>query len=187
MLVRNFSGLVCYLDFLWSAHFHVILLTYREEINWFLLRICSAFRTPICRGKRGGFKDTFPEDLLAPVLKVSTMDLVLADFVNSRLRINVLSRYGVISVYVSVTLDFVRVVMAFYHYLVENVTIRCGPGCCGFHRVESGRGGRYCGWFCTGARFSKGSRMSCCFVLCWFPRYTHMFVCILMRRDLTFW
>jgi len=30
----------------------------------------SAFRTPICRAKRGGFKDTFPEDLLAPVLKV---------------------------------------------------------------------------------------------------------------------
>lgn len=31
--------------------------------------IVAAFRTPICRAKRGGFKDTFPEDLLAPVLK----------------------------------------------------------------------------------------------------------------------
>jgi acetyl-CoA acyltransferase 1 len=31
--------------------------------------IVAAFRTPICRAKRGGFKDTFPDDLLAPVLK----------------------------------------------------------------------------------------------------------------------
>lgn len=31
--------------------------------------IVAAFRTPICRAKRGGFKDTFLEDLLAPVLK----------------------------------------------------------------------------------------------------------------------
>lgn len=36
----------------------------------FSVCMCSAFRTPICRAKRGGFKDTFPEDLLAPVLKV---------------------------------------------------------------------------------------------------------------------
>eukprot|EP00245_Coleochaete_scutata_P001585 TRINITY_DN11965_c0_g1_i2.p1 TRINITY_DN11965_c0_g1~~TRINITY_DN11965_c0_g1_i2.p1 ORF type:complete len:461 (+),score=105.87 TRINITY_DN11965_c0_g1_i2:173-1555(+) len=31
--------------------------------------IVSALRTPICKAKRGGFKDTFPDDLLAPVLK----------------------------------------------------------------------------------------------------------------------
>ncbi|XP_057813990.1 3-ketoacyl-CoA thiolase 2, peroxisomal [Cryptomeria japonica] len=31
--------------------------------------IVAAYRTPICKAKRGGFKDTFPEDLLAPVLK----------------------------------------------------------------------------------------------------------------------
>ncbi|VFQ86298.1 unnamed protein product [Cuscuta campestris] len=31
--------------------------------------IVAAYRTPICRAKRGGFKDTFPDDLLAPVLK----------------------------------------------------------------------------------------------------------------------
>ncbi|KAG1361423.1 putative 3-ketoacyl-CoA thiolase 2, peroxisomal [Cocos nucifera] len=29
----------------------------------------SAYRTPICKSKRGGFKDTYPEDLLATVLK----------------------------------------------------------------------------------------------------------------------
>ncbi|KAM0941970.1 putative acetyl-CoA C-acyltransferase [Dioscorea sansibarensis] len=31
--------------------------------------VVAAFRTPICKAKRGGFKDTFPEDLLTPVLK----------------------------------------------------------------------------------------------------------------------
>lgn len=31
--------------------------------------IVAAYRTPICKAKRGGFKDTFPEDLLAPLLK----------------------------------------------------------------------------------------------------------------------
>ncbi|WOL09912.1 3-ketoacyl-CoA thiolase 2, peroxisomal-like [Canna indica] len=31
--------------------------------------IVAAFRTAICKSKRGGFKDTHPEDLLAPVLK----------------------------------------------------------------------------------------------------------------------
>ncbi|KAL5207656.1 hypothetical protein ABZP36_032091 [Zizania latifolia] len=30
---------------------------------------CSAYRTPICKAKRGGFKDTYPDDLLAVVLK----------------------------------------------------------------------------------------------------------------------
>ena len=30
----------------------------------------SAYRTAICKAKRGSFKDTHPEDLLAPVLKV---------------------------------------------------------------------------------------------------------------------
>ncbi|XP_039132764.1 3-ketoacyl-CoA thiolase 2, peroxisomal-like [Dioscorea cayenensis subsp. rotundata] len=31
--------------------------------------IVAAYRTAICKAKRGGFKDTHPEDLLAPVLK----------------------------------------------------------------------------------------------------------------------
>ncbi|KAI5083523.1 hypothetical protein GOP47_0003266 [Adiantum capillus-veneris] len=31
--------------------------------------IVAAYRTPICKAKRGGLKDTLPEDLLAPVLK----------------------------------------------------------------------------------------------------------------------
>jgi acetyl-CoA acyltransferase 1 len=31
--------------------------------------IVAAYRTPICKAKRGGFKDTYPEDLLTPVLK----------------------------------------------------------------------------------------------------------------------
>ncbi|KAB1203758.1 3-ketoacyl-CoA thiolase 2, peroxisomal [Morella rubra] len=31
--------------------------------------IVAAHRTPICKAKRGGFKDTFADDLLAPVLK----------------------------------------------------------------------------------------------------------------------
>jgi len=30
----------------------------------------SAYRTPICKAKRGSFKDTYPEDLLTVVLKV---------------------------------------------------------------------------------------------------------------------
>lgn len=32
---------------------------------------CSAYRTPLCKAKRGGLKDTYPDDILAPVLKVS--------------------------------------------------------------------------------------------------------------------
>ncbi|KAK8959998.1 3-ketoacyl-CoA thiolase 2, peroxisomal [Platanthera guangdongensis] len=31
--------------------------------------VVAAYRTPICKAKRGGFKDTHPEDLLATVLK----------------------------------------------------------------------------------------------------------------------
>ncbi|XP_072993568.1 3-ketoacyl-CoA thiolase 2, peroxisomal-like isoform X2 [Typha latifolia] len=31
--------------------------------------VVAAYRTPICKAKRGGFKDTYPEDLLAVVLK----------------------------------------------------------------------------------------------------------------------
>lgn len=31
--------------------------------------IVAAHRTPLCKAKRGGFKDTYPDDLLAPVLK----------------------------------------------------------------------------------------------------------------------
>lgn len=35
-----------------------------------MLCTCSAYRTALCKAKRGGFKDTHPDDLLAPVLKV---------------------------------------------------------------------------------------------------------------------
>ncbi|KAL3628084.1 3-ketoacyl-CoA thiolase 2, peroxisomal [Castilleja foliolosa] len=31
--------------------------------------IVAAYRTALCKAKRGGFKDTYPDDLLAPVLK----------------------------------------------------------------------------------------------------------------------
>ncbi|KAF8394190.1 hypothetical protein HHK36_020397 [Tetracentron sinense] len=31
--------------------------------------IVAAYRTPLCKAKRGGFKDTHPDDLLAPVLQ----------------------------------------------------------------------------------------------------------------------
>lgn len=31
---------------------------------------CRAHRTPLCKSKRGNFKDTYPDDLLAPVLRV---------------------------------------------------------------------------------------------------------------------
>nr|ACV70033.1 3-ketoacyl CoA thiolase 2 [Petunia x hybrida] len=31
--------------------------------------IVAAYRTPLCKAKRGSFKDTYPDDLLAPVLK----------------------------------------------------------------------------------------------------------------------
>ncbi|XP_039072130.1 3-ketoacyl-CoA thiolase 2, peroxisomal isoform X2 [Hibiscus syriacus] len=32
--------------------------------------IVAAYRTALCKSKRGGFKDTYPDDLLAPVLRV---------------------------------------------------------------------------------------------------------------------
>lgn len=48
--------------------------------------MCSAFRTPICRAKRGGFKDTFPDDLLAPVLKVQCSSSYLFKFSQILLR-----------------------------------------------------------------------------------------------------
>jgi hypothetical protein len=35
-----------------------------------ILCACSAYRTALCKAKRGGFKDTHPDDILAPVLKV---------------------------------------------------------------------------------------------------------------------
>lgn len=35
-----------------------------------LFMLFSACRTAICKSRRGGFKDTLPEDLLAPLLKV---------------------------------------------------------------------------------------------------------------------
>nr|BAA25250.1 mutated 3-ketoacyl-CoA thiolase [Arabidopsis thaliana] len=31
--------------------------------------IVAAHRTPLCKSKRGNFKDTYPDDLLAPVLR----------------------------------------------------------------------------------------------------------------------
>lgn len=39
---------------------------------------CSAYRTPICKAKRGGFKDTYPEDLLTVVLKVRSLSCFLS-------------------------------------------------------------------------------------------------------------
>lgn len=40
--------------------------------------LCSAYRTPICKSKRGGFKDTHPDDLLAAVLKVLLFSVYFA-------------------------------------------------------------------------------------------------------------
>jgi len=37
----------------------------------------SAYRTAICKAKRGGFKDTLPDDLLASVLKVTTLITII--------------------------------------------------------------------------------------------------------------
>jgi len=39
-------------------------------IDLHLLIHCRAHRTPLCKSKRGNFKDTYPDDLLAPVLRV---------------------------------------------------------------------------------------------------------------------
>jgi hypothetical protein len=39
-------------------------------INCIPFSVSSAYRTAICKAKRGGFKDTFAEDLLVPVFKV---------------------------------------------------------------------------------------------------------------------
>ncbi|KAI8003678.1 3-ketoacyl-CoA thiolase 2, peroxisomal [Camellia lanceoleosa] len=38
-------------------------------IVFVLFTLYSAYRTALCKSKRGGFKDTFPDDLLTPVLK----------------------------------------------------------------------------------------------------------------------
>jgi len=43
-----------------------------------------AYRTPICKANRGGFKDTYPDDLLAAALKVGMpffFQLLYPDFV----------------------------------------------------------------------------------------------------------
>ncbi|KAM7261399.1 hypothetical protein ACFE04_008766 [Oxalis oulophora] len=41
--------------------------------------IVSAYRTALCKSKRGGFKDTYPDDLLAPVLKAVVEKFLLDD------------------------------------------------------------------------------------------------------------
>lgn len=41
-----------------------------EPFSFNFSAITRAYRTAICKAKRGGFKDTLPDDLLASVLKV---------------------------------------------------------------------------------------------------------------------
>ncbi|XP_027363549.1 3-ketoacyl-CoA thiolase 2, peroxisomal isoform X1 [Abrus precatorius] len=41
----------------------------RTSSFWDDVVIVAAYRTPLCKSKRGGFKDTLADDLLAPVLK----------------------------------------------------------------------------------------------------------------------
>lgn len=52
-------------------------LFFLKKINWQLCA-CSAYRTALCKSKRGGFKDTHADDLLAPVLKVLLISNSLA-------------------------------------------------------------------------------------------------------------
>ncbi|KAH0939962.1 hypothetical protein HID58_007423 [Brassica napus] len=58
--------------------------------------IVAAYRTAICKAKRGGFKDTLPDDLLASVLKAQEFpgarDCLLPMGITSE---NVAERYGV--------------------------------------------------------------------------------------------
>ncbi|KAK3022867.1 hypothetical protein RJ639_045957 [Escallonia herrerae] len=42
---------------------------YRTSVFGDDVVIVAAYRTALCKSKRGGFKDTYPDDLLAPVLK----------------------------------------------------------------------------------------------------------------------
>ena len=80
----------CSVTWLWAdyelfslqcMYFMCFLIYFLEMISYifwkFSLPICSAYRTPICKSKRGGFKDTYPEDLLAPVLKVCLKHLLV--------------------------------------------------------------------------------------------------------------
>ncbi|KAI3899717.1 hypothetical protein MKW92_022141 [Papaver armeniacum] len=39
--------------------------------------IVAAYRTALCKSKRGGFKDTLPDDILAPVLRVCNIHIYL--------------------------------------------------------------------------------------------------------------
>lgn len=43
----------------------------------FIVMVIRAYRTAICKAKRGGFKDTLPDDLLASVLKVNPLTMCL--------------------------------------------------------------------------------------------------------------
>lgn len=50
--------------------YHLGVISLVESVLAFLCLLFRAYRTPLCKSKRGGFKDTYADDLLAPVLKV---------------------------------------------------------------------------------------------------------------------
>jgi len=66
---------------LWFSYYHsktdkfeYLLYDFNDEIvepfSFNFSAITRAYRTAICKAKRGSFKDTLPDDLLASVLKV---------------------------------------------------------------------------------------------------------------------
>ena len=52
----------------------ITLYAYCDETHPILIH-CRAHRTALCKSKRGNFKDTYPDDLLAPVLRVCLLSL----------------------------------------------------------------------------------------------------------------
>lgn len=62
------------LFFLFFSSYYFFLMHMEEIlIDCNTLSVSSAYRTAICKARRGGFKDTFAEDLLVPVFKVCAL------------------------------------------------------------------------------------------------------------------
>ncbi|GKD76178.1 hypothetical protein Tco_1334460, partial [Tanacetum coccineum] len=56
-----------------SVELVIVLLTkgvHLPEFPQYLLKFLFAYQIPLCKTKRGGLEDTYPDDILEPILKV---------------------------------------------------------------------------------------------------------------------